>query len=52
MAAAMYNLSGLVYSDLQQNKKAIVAFNKAIEIYPNFLLARQKLAKLNQDMIK
>jgi len=34
MAAAMYNLLGLVYSDLQQNEKAIVAFNKAIEIYP------------------
>ena len=52
MEAAMYNLLGLVYSDLQQNEKAMVAFNEAIEIYPGFLLARQKLAKLDQETIK
>jgi len=52
MAAAMYNLLGLLYNDLEQNDKAMVAFNKAIEIYPGFLLARQKLAILDQEVIK
>ena len=48
MKAAMYNLLGMVHTDFKQKQEAIAAFTKAVETYPKFLIARQKLNKLEK----
>jgi len=48
MKAAMYNLMGMVHFDFNRNDKAVLAFSKAVEVYPEFLVAKQKIKELSK----
>jgi len=48
MKAAALNVKGIVAMDLNQDANAKDLFNKALEIFPDFVLAKGNLAQLSQ----
>lgn len=47
LAAAGHNLKGVVEKELNNKENAIVEFNTALKIFPNFNLAKNNLEKIN-----
>lgn len=47
--AAAFNLLGIVDEHLKQNNAAKDAFNNAMAVCPNFMLAKDNLDNLNKN---
>ena len=47
--AALYNLKGLIAYELKDEKAAKAAFDEALKIFPEFVLAQQNVAALTQQ---
>lgn len=48
LAAAAYNLRGVLSRDLKENEKAKADFNEALKIFPEFQLAKNNLEMMNK----
>ncbi len=50
MKAAAHNIKGICAMEVSQNDAALEQFNKAVEIFPEFVLAKNNLNFLKQQM--
>ncbi len=50
MNAAVYNLQGVVYLDLNRPEDAKKSFEKAVELFPDFILAKSNLDIVNKKL--
>lgn len=49
LRAAALNILGVIYMDMNKKEQAIAAFEKALEIYPDYLIVKENLKKIQSS---